>query len=248
MLEKNYINNIIAIMPMAGRGQRFKRYGYEIPKPLIKVGIKPMFAKATESFPKNLKWIFISQKEIKLYNIFKKSLRNFKKAKVIYLKKYTSGQANTVSKAIKFLTKSENIIIHSCDLKFNINFNDLKKKIKKYDVLVLTAQGNKYNFNYPHSFSWVRKKKENKIEISLKKNFKKNKKKSRVLIGSFVFKNKNVLKNCLQYIYRKKYKIKNEYYIDSAAMIADKIGYTLGELSVKKYVSWGSHAEFLKNK
>jgi hypothetical protein len=52
----------------------------------------------------------------------------------------------------------------------------------------------------------------------------------------------------LQYIYRKKYKIKNEYYIDSAAMIADKIGYTLGELSVKKYVSWGSHAEFLKNK
>jgi hypothetical protein len=82
----------------------------------------------------------------------------------------------------------------------------------------------------------------------LKKNFKKNKKKSRVLIGSFVFKNKNVLKNCLQYIYRKKYKIKNEYYIDSAAMIADKIGYTLGELSVKKYVSWGSHAEFLKNK
>ena len=61
MLKKTYLDNIIAIMPMAGRGQRFKNYGYEIPKPLIKVGKKPMFAKATESFPKNLKWIFISQ-------------------------------------------------------------------------------------------------------------------------------------------------------------------------------------------
>ena len=83
MLKKTYLDNIIAIMPMAGRGQRFKNYGYEIPKPLIKVGKKPMFAKATESFPKNLKWIFISQKKIKLKNIFKKSLQKFQKAKVI---------------------------------------------------------------------------------------------------------------------------------------------------------------------
>ena len=215
MLKKTYLDNIIAIMPMAGRGQRFKNYGYEIPKPLIKVGKKPMFAKATESFPKNLKWIFISQKKIKLKNIFKKSLKKFQKAKVIYLEKYTSGQATTVTKALKFLTNSENIIIHSCDLKFNINFNDLRKKIRKYDVLVLTAKGNKYNFNNSHLFSWVRKKKKNKIEISLKKNFKKNEKKSRVLIGSFVFKNKNVLENCLRYIYLKKYKLKNEYYIDT---------------------------------
>tara|TARA_B100000575_G_C23131054_1_gene656107 strand:- start:1888 stop:2634 length:747 start_codon:yes stop_codon:yes gene_type:complete len=248
MLKKNYLNNMIAIMPMAGRGQRFKDYGYETPKPLIKVGKKPMFAKATESFPKRLKWIFISQKKFKLSNIFKKSLKNFQKAKVIYLEKYTSGQANTVSKAIKFLTKSENIIIHSCDLKFNINFSDLRKKVKKYDVLVFTAKGNKYNFSNSHLFSWVRKKKKNQIEISLKKNFKKNKKKSRVLIGSFVFKNKSILNNCLKYVFQKKYKLKNEYYIDSAAMIAKKIGYTLGELPVKKYVSWGSHVEFLKNK
>lgn len=248
MHKKNYLNNIIAIMPMAGRGQRFKNYGYETPKPLIKIGKKPMFAKATESFPKNLKWIFISQRKFKLSTIYEKSLKKFQKAKVVYLEKYTSGQANTVSKAIKFLTKKENIIIHSCDLKFKINFSDLRKKVKKYDVVVLTAKGNKYNFNNSNLFSWVRKKKENKIEISLKKNFKKNKKKSRVLIGSFVFKNKNILNNCLKFVFQKKYKLKNEYYIDSAAMIAEKIGYTLGELQVKKYVSWGSHIEYLKNK
>lgn len=178
MHKKNYLNNIIAIMPMAGRGQRFKNYGYETPKPLIKIGKKPMFAKATESFPKNLKWIFISQRKFKLSTIYEKSLKKFQKAKVVYLEKYTSGQANTVSKAIKFLTKKENIIIHSCDLKFKINFSDLRKKVKKYDVVVLTAKGNKYNFNNSNLFSWVRKKKENKIEISLKKNFKKNKKKN----------------------------------------------------------------------
>ena len=52
MQNKN-LKNYIGIMPMAGEGQRFKKHGYLLPKPLIKINNTPMFLKATKSFPKN---------------------------------------------------------------------------------------------------------------------------------------------------------------------------------------------------
>ncbi len=88
----------------------------------------------------------------------------------------------------------------------------------------------------------------NSIEISLKKNFKNDRKKNRVLVGSFIFKNKKVLNHCIKHIFKRKLKINNEYYLDYAAAISEKIGYKLGEMVVKKYISWGSHYEFIEHK
>lgn len=249
MYKKDTLKNIVAIMPMAGKGSRFKKFGYETPKPLIKIKNIPMFVKATMVFSKSLNWFFIAQKYLKSEKIFKKSLTLFKNKKLIYLTKYTNGQASTVLKAIKLLKKNHIIIIHSCDLSFKINITDIKNKIKESDVLVFTAKGKKFNFKNSKQFSWVRKNlKKNKIEISMKKNFKNDKNKNRVLVGSFVFRNKDVLQNCISYMLRNNLKINNEYYIDVAASISNKIGYKLDEIIVKDYKSWGSYRELVDNK
>ena len=240
MYKKNKLNKFVIIMPMAGRGVRFKKYGIDTPKPLIKINNLPMFAASAMAFSKKFKWFFIVQKIVNNNKIFKKSLKFFKNKKIVILNKYTNGQASTVSKVIKYLTKNQTIIVHSCDLYFKINFVEIKKKLKKYDIIVLTAQGKEYNFKNSTQFSWVRKNNNNRVEISLKNNFSKNKKKNRVVVGSFIFKNKEILKKSIDYITKHKLKIKNEYYLDHAASISKKIGYELGEIVVKKYKSWGS--------
>ena len=64
-------------MPIAGSGLRFKRAGYQIFKPLIKVKNTYMFVKASKSFEKKDKWIFILKKNkflIELKKIIKKKL------------------------------------------------------------------------------------------------------------------------------------------------------------------------------
>ena len=43
-------------------------------------------------------------------------------------------------------------------------------------------------------------------------------------------------------------KINNEYYMDTLMSVTKKLGYKLSELIVGKYLSWGSHNEFLKYK
>ena len=234
-------------MPMAGRGMRFKKFGYNTPKPLIKINQWPMFVKSSMVFSKRLKRFFIVQKSLNKNKIFKKYIKLFKDKKIIILKKYTNGQASTVAKSVKFLKKEQVIIVHSCDLSFKINLKEVRKKLKNYDVVVFTAKGKNFNYKNPSQFSWVRKNpKNNEVEISLKKNFNKNKKNNRVLVGSFIFRNKEILNKSINYIKKNKLMVKNEYYLDHAALISKKIRFKLGEIIVKKYQSWGSHTE-LKN-
>ena len=198
------MKNFVIIMPMAGRGMRFKKFGYNTPKPLIKINQWPMFVKSSMVFSKRLKRFFIVQKSLNKNKIFKKYIKLFKDKKIIILKKYTNGQASTVAKSVKFLKKEQVIIVHSCDLSFKINLKEVRKKLKNYDVVVFTAKGKNFNYKNPSQFSWVRKNpKNNEVEISLKKNFNKNKKNNRVLVGSFIFRNKEILNKSINYIKKK---------------------------------------------
>ena len=251
MENKVSLKKIIGIMPMAGKGERFKKFGYIAPKPLIDISGEPMFLRAAKTFPKSIKWILILQKQLSKNSFFLKSLNFFKKKKLILLKKVTKGQAATVLKSLKYLQKDSIVIIHSCDLQFSVKMSEIYKKIKKNDVIVFTTKGKKFHHQNSNQFSWVRKNfslKQKNVEISCKKNFSKNKKKNRVLVGSFIFKNKNILKNSIQHIFKNKLKIKKEYYIDMAAKVSPNIGYRVGEIMVKNYKSWGSHEELLNYK
>ena len=78
MYKKNKLNKFVIIMPMAGRGVRFKKYGIDTPKPLIKINNLPMFAASAMAFSKKFKWFFIVQKIVNNNKIFKKSLKFFK--------------------------------------------------------------------------------------------------------------------------------------------------------------------------
>ncbi len=245
MQNKN-IKNFVCVMPMAGEGLRFRKYGYKTFKPLIIINKVPMFIKATKSFPKTFKWIFITKNIINLKGNIKKFIKFIKKKKLLLLNKKTEGQASTVYKSLKYLNKDEVIIVHSCDLSFKINLSLFKKKISKNDLLVFTAQGSNYHFKNHKDFSWVKKIKK-KYKISLKKNFKNNKN-AKVLIGTFAFKNKKIMKHLLEYTFKNKIKINNEYYMDTLIFIAQRMGYKLSDLEVKKYHSWGSHPELLNYK
>ena len=239
----------ICIMPMAGKGERFKKHGILMSKPLINIDGKPMFLKSSQTFSRFKNWIFIAKENFKNQKKFLKSMKSFKKKKILFLKKNTSGQASTIFKAKNLINNNEIVIIHSCDLNFNFNLSELAKKIKIFDILIFTSNSNKFQKLHQKEFSWVRKiVNTNEVEISCKKKFKNSKINNRVLVGSFVFRNKQILINSINLIFKKKLKIKNEYYLDMAAAKSKLLGYKVGEILVKDYTSWGSFNELTNYK
>jgi NDP-sugar pyrophosphorylase family protein len=51
------------VIPMSGFGERFRRAGYSVPKPLIEVDGKPIIAHVIEMFPGEQDFVFICNQE-----------------------------------------------------------------------------------------------------------------------------------------------------------------------------------------
>jgi len=121
------------IIPIAGRGSRFKEAGYKEPKPLILVKGKPMVTWATDSLPfsEPEKLIFICLREHedqfsisdKLYEIYSR------KIKILFVEGITEGAASTVLLARDLINNDEDLIISNADQYFVCS--NLEKEIKK---------------------------------------------------------------------------------------------------------------------
>lgn len=119
------------IMPMAGEGSRFKKEGWETPKPLISLHGIPLFLRAinsvvTESI--SAKYSFIVREEhIHQYHIDNMILMNIPGARIFSVEKTTRGAVETCLVAETNIGEDDAIIVMDCDLEF---------KSSRFDYLI----------------------------------------------------------------------------------------------------------------
>src|ERR1051325_3090982 len=122
----NFHPRLNIVMPMAGLGSRFRQAGFSVPKPLIDVRGRPMYAWATESLPleKCTKLIFILLASQPEFPDLKRDIES-RYAKfepiVLVVSELTAGQAITVLRAKKFIANDEELLIHNADTAFDVD-------------------------------------------------------------------------------------------------------------------------------
>lgn len=114
------------VVPMAGLGSRFRQAGYTIPKPLISVLGKPMYAWAADSLPivHARRTIFIlleSQPECAELRADILSRYAAHSPVVLTVPALTRGQAETVLAARECINNDEPLLIHNADTGFDID-------------------------------------------------------------------------------------------------------------------------------
>jgi NDP-sugar pyrophosphorylase family protein len=121
------------VIPMAGRGERFKQAGYATPKPLIEIapGL-PMFVKAARSFPleEMQEIVFVVLREhCAAYGIDREIQRHFAglPVRLVILDEVTSGQAETVAVALDRTQADDHLMVFNADSAFE---DDLRPWIK----------------------------------------------------------------------------------------------------------------------
>lgn len=141
------------VVPMAGRGSRFAKEGYELPKPLIDVNGKHMIEVVVNNLtPKcDHRFIFICQNEhIEKYNldsVFRKACKNFE---VIGIDGVTEGAAITVLKARHFIDSEIPLMIANSDQWIDADINDYLNDMSKreLDGSMLTMKANDAKWSY----------------------------------------------------------------------------------------------------
>jgi dTDP-glucose pyrophosphorylase len=142
------------VMPMAGRGSRFADIGHRLPKPLIDVRGKPMYAWAMDSLPLSLanRVIFICLAEHLEHEALADDIRSryaHLDPTIVSLDRVTEGQACTVLVAREYIDNGEPLVIYNADTYCRTDLaTRLRTLPRDVDGLlgVFEAPGDKWSF------------------------------------------------------------------------------------------------------
>ena len=139
------------VVPMAGRGSRFKNAGYKVPKPLIDIYGHSMIEYVIRNItPKcDYRFIFICQREhITDYNLDKKIISLVDGSIIIPINYVTEGAACTVLLAEKYINNQDQLMIANSDQYIDTDINDYIKAINQFDGLIMTMPSDHPKWSY----------------------------------------------------------------------------------------------------
>lgn len=139
------------VIPMAGRGSRFAKAGYEMPKPLIDIQGHPMIEYVTRNIrPKcEHRFIYICQEEhLEKYGLAEELNRMSPGCKIVTIDHITEGAACTVLLAEKFINNDDELMIANSDQYVDTDINEYLAAMGEKDGLIMTmpADDPKWSF------------------------------------------------------------------------------------------------------
>jgi UDP-N-acetylglucosamine diphosphorylase / glucose-1-phosphate thymidylyltransferase / UDP-N-acetylgalactosamine diphosphorylase / glucosamine-1-phosphate N-acetyltransferase / galactosamine-1-phosphate N-acetyltransferase len=159
------------VMPMAGLGSRFHLAGFQVPKPLIDVRGRPMYAWAAESLPleKCTRMIFIllaSQPEFPDLKCDIEQRYAKHKPIVLAVPELTAGQAITVLRAKEVINNDEPLLIHNADTAFDVDHAWVEHAwVEKLGgaLLVFPSHENRWSFSRENAAGFVAEVREKEV-------------------------------------------------------------------------------------
>ncbi len=230
------------LIPMAGKGSRFKDLGYSTPKPLIQVSSKPMVIQALQSLPSNTNNIFVCLDEHERKYQLRSTLNSFKSdVSVVLLEKVSDGQATSALAGLQYTEPDKPITISACDHAVLYKYSEYQNFLRdsNVDIIVWTTRGHPGAIRNPEMYGWVIEEQGYISDVSVKKKIS-DPRTDQIIIGTFTFKNPTIFNNCVSSLKKRSCQVNGEFYIDSCISDAIKLGYKCRILPVDYYVCWGT--------
>lgn len=147
--------DIDLVMPMAGRGSRFSRQGFDQPKPLVPLGDKPFYVWAVESVASKANvrdLVFVVLREhVEVFGIDRDITARYPEARIIALDDVTSGAAETAAIGMKALGGERPVAVNDCDHAFDATGLDATigaLAIGKHEAALLGFPSTNPGFSY----------------------------------------------------------------------------------------------------
>ena len=246
--RRNLNESQVNLIPMAGKGSRFKEYGYRLGKPLVPVKKKPMVVTSCESFPPASKWIFLPRLDDYNKHSISSALRSFhSNCKVIPVDQDTTGQAATCLLAENEISKNSPLFIASCDYETVYSAVRWEEIItdESIDGSIWTYRLGSFLTKDPKAFAYCETKDDGLIisKIVEKNVISNNPDEDPMAVGSFWFRKAG------DFFYAAKHAIQNNISVNGEHYVANSINILLNEgrrfiiFDVDSWVSFGDPFE-----
>lgn len=228
------------VMPMAGRGSRFNKEGFDLPKPLLEIYGMPFFYWATKSVSKFIDLSSINfvvlQEHIEKFSIDKVIKKFFPEAKIVGLPEVTEGAVITSMRGIEEITDDLPIIFNDCDHLFkskefnnfcNFNFDST------IDGILLTFRANEPKYSFV----------EKDIDGNIIRTVEKKVVSDEAICGCYYFKNKEIfLKSAEKYLINCNY---NEYFMSGVYNVMIQDNKNVKSIKTDFHIPFGVPEEYI---
>ena len=233
------------VIPMYGYGERFRRAGYEVPKPLIEVEGKPIIAHVIELFPGEVDFSFICSNEhlanphYKMREILK---RYCPSGKIYGIDPHKLGPVYAVQKIQKFLDPDSPVIVNYCDFTCYWNWAHFKQFVRSTQCVGAIPA---YKGFHPHSlgstnYAYVKEADGWISDIQEKMPFTANKMDEYASSGTYDFDSARTMLEEFDEMVEGKLELNGEYYVSLAYKRLCRKSQKVAVYPLQHFMQWGT--------
>ncbi|MGE3622909.1 MAG: NTP transferase domain-containing protein [Bdellovibrionales bacterium] len=234
------------IIPMSGSGERFRRAGYAVPKPLIDIGGKPMIAHVVALFPGETDFLFICNRdhladpELRMPEAIRKYCPS---GKIIGIAPHKLGPVHAVMQAADHIDLGKPALVSYCDYGAVWDYAAFKKMVNdtQCDGAVVGYTGFHPHMLRDFRYGYVRKAGELVIDIREKQPYTDIPMNEIALCGAYYFRSAaTMLQSFRELAAQNEFRIGGEHYVSLAYKSMLAKGADIRSFLLDRFMQWGT--------
>ena len=238
----------VGLIPMAGKGSRFRDYGYRVAKPLIQVQGRPIVLRTVESMPEQDQWFFLPRQIDLDRHPIERTLRDFSlNCKVFGVREHTSGQAATCMLVADQIEDDVELIIASSDYENRYDPEAWQAILDNPDIdgAIWTYRSKSMVLKNPEMFAYciVADDGATISKVVEKQIISQNPSLDPLVIGTFWYRRASDFKSGVQHLIDNDIKINGEHYVGTSINHLINLGKKFVIFDVDRWISFGDPFE-----
>ena len=236
------------VIPMSGFGERFRKVGYSVPKPLIVIDGKTIIQHVAEMFPGEKDITFICNKDhlnenkYRMGEILKEIVPE---CKIVPIDPHKLGPVHAVLQAIDELDLEKPTIVNYADFTCDWSYIDFCNTVQQTecDGAIPCYRGFHPHTLWSNYYAYVPEKEMHALDIQEKKPFTDSPREEFASSGTYYFKSANLMRQYFERCVTENLTVGGEYYVSMVykPMIQDGLNIQVYELN--HFMQWGTPSD-----
>jgi NDP-sugar pyrophosphorylase family protein len=230
---------------MSGFGERFRRVGYAVPKPLIKIDGKPIVAHVIDMFPGESDFIFIcnqqhlNEPDFRMEAILKEYCPS---GRIVGILPHKLGPINAVCQVEHLIDPAEPVIVNYCDFTCYWDWRHFKRYVKETACAGAIPA---YKGFHPHSlgstnYAYMRETNGWVQDIQEKQPYTNNRMEEYASSGTYYFASARIMIEAFRTVMEQDLNIGGEYYVSLAYKPMLENGKPVAVYPLQHFMQWGT--------
>jgi NDP-sugar pyrophosphorylase family protein len=233
------------IVPMSGFGERFRKAGYNLPKPLIEIDGKPIIAHVIDMFPGEADFIFICSEDhlndpdYKMQLILEKYCPS---GKIVGIAPHKLGPIHAVLQIAHLVDSTEPVLVNYCDFTCYWDWQHFKHFV---EVTACVGCIPAYKGFHPHTlgstnYAYLRESNGWVQDIQEKQPYTSNRMEEYASSGTYYFSSGRAMLDAFHKAFEQDLSIGGEYYVSLAYKPLLSVGLPVSVYDLQHFMQWGT--------